>query len=576
MLSLIRSYLKGSALLCALLAPVCMFAEVLMDLQQPTLMARIIDLGIRAGDANYVLRTGAIMLLCALGGLLGGAGCSILATYASLHCGANLREDLFAKIQNLSFPELDHLETSSLVTRLTNDVVQIQDMVLLLLRTMTRSPMLCIGGILMSFLLDARLAIILCAALPVLIACTLVIVRRTIPLYAKLQQALDQVNTSTREDLLGIRVVKAFTLEQSQADLFQQANAQLARRGITAQRTTFLLMPLVTLVMNLSVIAVLWLGGGLHRTGTLDTGKIMAFVNYMIQITNALMMMVNFMVSFSRAQASSQRVRQVLAATPSVTAPSRPIRPAGHDLELSHVSFRYHTGKPVLQDITFTVHAGEKLGIIGATGSGKSTLAALMARLYDPDEGSITIGGVPLSRISLEELRHTVGLVFQQSLLFSGTVAENLRYGAPDASDEILWQACEAADAADFLQKAPEKLVGPVEQRGKNFSGGQRQRLCIARTLVQRPQILLLDDTTSAVDLVTEARLMASLRRYMAGSTIVMIAQRISSIMDCDTILLLDSGRLIAQGSHKKLLETCSAYRSLAVSQLGEEVLRHA
>lgn len=575
MLKLIRQYLRGAAIACAILAPLSMLVEVFMDLQQPAFMSNIIDIGVANGDLAYVLSTGGRMIGCALLGVLGGAGCSVLSSYASLRVGSALRESLFAKIQTLSFAEIDRLETSSLITRMTNDVSQVQNMVASILRMLVRSPMLCIGGIIMAFRLSPRLALILCVALPILFASALFIMKKAIPLYTHVQARLDGVNTVMRENLLGVRVVKAFTMESQQFARFEKANDALTGDSIRAQRTTFLLMPTVTLIMNLSVVAVLWFGGNMEISGSLPTGRIIAFVNYTVQISNALVMLVNFIMNVSRAQASAARIQAVLDTQPTILQPEAPRLPAVGEIAFAHVGFRYDTGGYVLRDLSFTIRPGERVGIIGATGCGKSTLVSLIPRLYDVTEGNIRIGGVDVREIPLDVLRQKVGIVMQNSLLFSGTVAENLRYGDEGATDETLWMAAQAAEAAAFLRERPEGLESPVEQRGRNFSGGQKQRLSIARTLLQAPEVLILDDATSAVDLATEARLHQAIRTLRGQATTLLIAQRIAAIMDCDTILVLEGGALLDQGRHEELMARCELYRSIAVSQLGEEVLQH-
>ena len=548
-----------------------------MDLQQPTLMSHIVDYGVAKGDLAYVLSTGLRMIIYAVIGLAGGAGCSVLAVYASVNMGGEMRRNLFARIQTLSFAELDELKTASLITRMTNDVMQVQTMFMMMLRMMVRSPLLCIGGIIMALMLSPKLAIVLCVVLPVLVVFTMIVITKTVPMFTRLQSHIDRINTVMRENLLGVRVVKAFTMESRQYDRFTKVNNELTDTGIRAQSATFLLMPIVTLLMNLSVVAILWYGGNLESAGKLEAGKIMAFVNYMIQITNSLVNLVNTIINFSRAQASVKRIEGVFAARPSITEPEKPLVPEGYDIEFSHVSFRYGSGDYVLKDISFTLKHGQKVGIIGTTGCGKSTLVSLIPRLYDVNEGSICIGGVDVRDIPVALLRKKVGVVLQESLLFSGSVGENLRYGNPDAADETVHAAAAVSEAEEFIARLPDQLETHVEQRGRNFSGGQKQRLSIARTLLQRPEILILDDSTSAVDLATEAKMQASIRTSMAGSTIILIAQRISTVMDCDLILVLnESGRLAAAGDHRQLMVSSELYHAIAVSQLGEEAAVYA
>lgn len=571
MLSLIVKNLRGVAVAAAIFAPLCMVVEVFADLQQPRLMAEIIDIGVASRDLNYVLQAGGRMVLFAFTGLLGGIGCSVLATYASTRMAAALRQAQFQKVQSLSFGEIDTFETSSLITRLTNDVSQVQQLLGILLRGV-RAPLLCIGGIVMAFLLSPDLALILCLSVPILALGVFSVISRTIPLYDKVQIELDNINAVMRENLLGIRVVKALTLEKRRFAHFTMVNKFLMGNSIRAQTMAFLLMPLVMLVMNLSVVAVLWFGGGMAVSGTLPAGKIMAFVNYMVQISNALVMLAASLVMVSRATASGRRILEVLAARPSVTEPQNPAYPADAGITFEDVSFCYPGGDCVLQDLSFAIPSGGKIGLIGATGSGKSTLAALIARLYDVTTGVVRVGGEDVRNIPLSTLRHMVGLVLQDSLLFSGTVAGNLRYGDESATDGQLWEALDAAQA-EFVAELPEKLESRVEQRGTNFSGGQKQRLNIARTLLRKPEICILDDSASALDLATEARLRETVSRWTGPGTLLVVSQRISSLMDCDSILVLDGGKLAGHGPHRELLRESTLYRSIAVSQLGEEVL---
>jgi ATP-binding cassette subfamily B protein len=587
MIRLIRGHLKGAALFFAILAPLSMLVEVFMDLQQPTLMSSIIDQGVAAGDLDYVLRTGGRMILYAFTGLLGGAGCSICTGFAGLRLGQRVRSRLFSHIFTFSGAEVDRLEPSGLITRLTSDVSQVQEMLMMLLRGMSRAPMTFFGGIIMAFLLSPRLALIICAALPLLLICAVVVIRSTVPMYTTVQQRMDRLNTNMRENLLGVRVVKSFNLENRQIEQFEEANSAYAEANIKAQKTTFLLMPIVTLVMNLSVVAVLWMGGLMQIEGALPMGKIMAFVNYMVQITHSLVMLVSASLSISRARASAVRILSVLDTPPSVNEAPSPRLPLGADLVFDNVSFGYGGAanpltEKALSGISVEIKEGRRIGIIGATGCGKSTFASLAARIYDPDRGSVRIGGVDIKEIPTVILRQKVGIVLQESLLFSGTVAENLAYGkigtpggspAGSPTEEELKQAVESAQAAEFLTALPAALDAPVAQRGRNFSGGQKQRLSIARSLLHNPDILIMDDSSSALDLVTEARLQEAIRKTRKGKTLITIAQRISSIMDCDEILVMDKGRIVEKGNHRRLMENDGIYRAIALSQLGEEAL---
>jgi len=577
MIKLVSRYLTGKARLFAFLAPLMMLLEVIMDLQQPAVMARIIDIGVARGDLSYVIACGLHMSWMAAAGFLGGAACSVFASYAAVDMGGRMRLGLFGKIQSLSFAEIDRFRTSSLITRLTNDVMQMQNMLTMMLRVMVRSPITFLGSIVMAFLLSPRLALLFAFVLPVVIVGIVTIIGKSVPAFALVQGCLDRVNTIMRENLLGIRVVKAFTLEGPQADRFDLANANLTAASVRSQNITFLLMPLVNLVMNLSVVAVLWFGGKMVLGKSLEIGKIMAFINYLVQITHSLVMAVNLVVNISRAGASSGRISEVLDVRPGIVEPRTPRTPVRWDIEFRDVYFAYiKGGKPVLQDLSFRVESGTTLGIIGATGSGKSTLASLIPRLYDPGSGKILIGGIDIRDLSLEELRRRIGFVMQESVLLSGDIEGNLRFGNGAATVADIERASRDAQAFDFITALPFSFENRVEQRGRNFSGGQRQRISIARTLLRDPEILILDDSTSSIDLGTESRLKSALAARMKGKTVIMIAQRISAVMGMDRIIVLDFGRMVDLGTHAELLGRCDLYRSIAVSQLGSEALAHA
>lgn len=577
MFQLIKKNLKGMALIYSLLAPLLMLIEVFMDLQQPRLMANIVDIGVQNRDSGYILSTGFKMVLCAFAGLIGGAGCGVIASFASMMLAGSLREELFHKIQSLSYTEIDRFKTSSLITRLTNDVTQIQNMFLMLLRGMVRSPLLCIGGIFMSFLLSPSLSIVFFIILPILITCVAFVMMRSVPLYTQMQFWLDKVNTVMRENLLGVRVIKAFNLEDKQNALFSNVNTEFTEKSIRAQNLTFTLMPIATLVMNLSVVAILWFGGNMVVSENIETGKIMAFVNYLVQITNSLIMLVNMIINISRAQASAGRIKEVLVCEASIKECNSPVLPKNYDIEFKNVSFRYgESGEYVLKDLSFLFKEGQTVGIIGATGSGKSSVVSLIPRLYEATCGQVMIGGCDVKDMPVQHLRSSIGIVLQENILFHGTIKENMNFGNEEADEAEIWDGLQAAQAEDFIQALPYKLQSQVEQRGKNFSGGQKQRLSIARTLLKKPKILIFDDSTSAVDLSTEARLQFEIAKKMKENTVIVIAQRISGVMDADTILMLDHGSVIAKGTHKELLQSNEVYRNIAVSQLGKEVLLNA
>ena len=578
MIRLVLGHLKGPARTFALAAPFMMLIEVFMDLQQPTFMARIIDVGVANRDLRYVLSTGLAMVLMAATGFIGGALCSLFAARAAVSVGGEIREGLFRKVQSLSCADVDGFRTSSLVTRCTNDVMQVQGMVMMLLRGMVRTPLLLVGSVVMAFLLSPSLSAIFLLALPFVLGCMALVMWKSASLFSKAQAGLDTVNTIMRENLLGVRVVKAFSLESLQEGRFGSSNRELTEANIRAQDVTFLLMPAVMLAMNACIVAVLWFGGGMVKAGSLEIGKVMAFINYLVQITNSVIMAANLVINLSRAIASSTRINEVLDSEPSLPPPAgKAAAPAGFDVEFRDVTFAYGGAREAaLRDISFRLAEGESLGIIGATGSGKTSLASLLPRLYDASSGRVLVGGADVRDWDLAALRRTVALVTQESLLFSGTVESNLRYGRAEADSGELEGALADAQALDFVRGLSEGQGAPVEQRGRNFSGGQKQRLSIARALVHEARILALDDSTSAVDLGTESRLRAALAERERGRTVVVIAQRVSAIMGCDRILVLDFGRMSALGSHDELLRSSAIYRSIVASQLGEEAVAHA
>ena len=575
MIKLLR-YLKGSAILYAILAPLFMLVEVSMDLMLPTMLSNIIDIGITNGDTTYVWMTGAKMIGFAVIGLIGGVGCSIFSTIAAVNLGQNLRDGLFATIQSLSFLELDHFKTSSLITRLTNDITQIQTMVMMGLRILVRAPLLCIGGILMAYRLSSDLSGIFVITIPVILIFVAIVMSRSFPLFKSMQEKIDKVNNVMRENLLGVRVIKAFTIEHKQKDRFNEANDDLMNQSIRAQKLMIILNPVVMLVVNFSIVAVLWYGGFLVKAGVLETGKIMAFINYLTQIMMSLMMVIMISMNFSRAKASADRINEVLMTESSIQDSKSPEVIDQYDIEFKDVSFKYHDhSEEVLTDLSFKIKQGDRVGIIGGTGAGKSSLVQLIPRLYDVSSGEVLIGGRNVKEVSLHELRDKIGVVLQESILFSGTIESNIKFGYHDATDEELDQAARDAQAMEFIQLKESGYQTEVEQRGKNLSGGQKQRVSIARTLFRIRKFLFLDDSSSALDMATERQLQEAIKEQMTGSTVIMIAQRISAVMDANQIIVLDQGHISGIGTHEELLKTNEIYRSIAISQLGEEAVHH-
>lgn len=570
-------YIKGSAIIYTILAPLMMFIEVIMDLNQPKLMSDIIDIGVANGDITYVLNVGFKMIVVAFIGILGGMLCGVFSTLASMNMGKNMRQGLFNKIQSLSFSEIDQFKTSSLITRLTNDVTQVQNMVMMALRGMVRSPLICLGGIIMSLSISVKLSMIFLVVIPLIILSVTVITAKSTPFFTAMQKKIDNVNLVMRENLLGVRVVKAFAIEDKVKERFSYANDDLMSTSIKAQSVTILLWPLVTLIMNLSVVAILWFGGNYVNKGSLEIGKIMAFINYLVQIMSSLNMLVMIIINFSRAKVSASRINEVLDVESSITDKEDAKKINKFNIDFKDVYFKYNKdGDYVLKGISFKAEEGEKIGIIGATGSGKSTLISLIPRLYDTSSGTVMIGNEDVKNLKINELRSLIGVVLQDTTLFSGSIEDNLKFGKEDATEEMMISSVKDAQAFEFINANNEGFNREVGQRGKNLSGGQKQRISIARTLIKNPKILILDDSSSALDMATEAKLQKSIKNGMKNSTVFLIAQRISAVKDSDKIIVLDNGEIVAIGNHEELIKECDIYRSIAISQLGEEVVSNA
>lgn len=567
-------YIKGSAIIYVILAPLMMFIEVIMDLNQPKLMSDIIDIGVANGDISYVLNIGFKMIVVAMLGILGGMLCGLFSTLASMKMGKNMRQGLFDKIQSLSFSEIDKFKTSSLITRLTNDVTQVQNMVMMALRGMVRSPLICLGGIIMSLTISIKLSIIFLVVIPLIVVSVILITSKSIPFFIEMQKKIDNVNLVMRENLLGVRVIKAFVIEDKMRRRFSSANDELMDISIKAQSVTILLWPLVTLIMNLSVVAILWFGGNYVNNGSLEIGKIMAFINYLVQIMSSLNMLIMSIINFSRAKVSADRINEVLDVESSIKDREDADKISKFDVEFKDVYFKYNKDSEyVLKGISFKASEGEKIGIIGPTGSGKSSLISLIPRLYDATSGSVMIGNKDVRNLKINDLRKIIGVVLQDTTLFSGSIADNLRFGMEDANEEMMDSATKDAQAFEFITSSNEGYNREVGQRGKNLSGGQKQRVSIARTLIKNPKILILDDSSSALDMATEAKLQNSIKNRVKDATVFLIAQRISAVIDSDKIIVLDNGEIVAIGTHKELIKNCEIYRSIAISQLGEEVV---
>ncbi|MBZ4645719.1 MAG: ATP-binding cassette, subfamily multidrug efflux pump [Clostridiales bacterium] len=560
-----------------LLAPLLMLVEVVCDLLQPTLMSRIVNIGVGSGDAGYIIKTGTLMLGIALLGMAGGIGCTIFAVIASQNFGTDLRADLFQKIQSFSFANLDKLKTESLITRLTNDVMQVQHVVLMMLRILVRAPLLFVGGIVMAVAINPVLACISLAVIPVMIGILAFVITKSFPLFAAVQEKLDRVNRVMRENLTGVRVVKAFVRSDYEISRFGKANDELMEITVKASRFVGMTMPIIMLLMNTGVVAVTWLGGYRVNSGNIQVGHVIALINYIMQILFALMMSTMMLMSATRAKASADRIIEVLDMELDIGNDSEACRnvvKAGR-VEFKHVSFRYEgtSGADVLQDVSFTANPGETIAILGATGAGKSTLINLIPRFYDATEGRILIDGVDVRDMEPQYLRSIISVVLQESILFSGTIRDNIRWGRKDATEEEVVEAAKAAQAHDFIMGFPHGYDTVLGQRGVNLSGGQKQRLSIARALLKKPLILIMDDSTSAVDLETESRIQASLKELMKNTTCFIIAQRINSVVEADKIIVLENGRVADIGSHGDLMRSSRVYQEIYRSQTGEEAV---
>jgi ATP-binding cassette, subfamily B, multidrug efflux pump len=568
-----------------LAALACLSVESVCDLLQPTIMARIVDSGVAAGNIGLVLQYGLRMLAVAGVGALGAAGRNIIASIVSYRFGARLRADLFRRVTSFSFEELDSFDTASLITRQTNDVTQVQTFVNGVMRIFAKAPILAIGGLTMAVILEPGLSIVLVVAVPVAAALIVINLVTGFPRFRRVQEGLDGVNSVTREYLGGIRVVKAFGQERREGRRFAGANAELTGASTVALRAMALFGPAITLVINLGIVAVLWIGGIRVAASSLQVGKIIAFINYMTQILFSLNMISMIFTSFVRARASWERVRAVLRkpgkellpvaepGTPPIAATAGSA--SGTSVSFRGISFAYPgaRGRLVLENVDLECGPRQITAIIGSTGSGKSTLAALVPRFYDPSSGTISVGGVDVREIDLPELRRRIALVPQKTVLFTGTIAENLRWGREDATDAELREACRRAQAHAFVTGFPEGYSTLLGQGGLSLSGGQKQRLAIARALVREPEVLILDDCTSSVDSLTEAEILKEIRGAAAGLTCMLITQRISAAAAADWVLVLEDGKTVGSGRHQELLRECEVYRDICVAQLGREAV---
>lgn len=558
----------------AVLAPVLMLIEVVCDLLQPNLLAKIVDQGIAYGNISLIIQTGLTMIGVAIIGMIGGFGCTIAASIASQNAGTDIRYELFTKVQSFSFSTFDRFSSSSLLTRLTNDVVQVQNLIMMLLRIFVRAPLLCLGGIVMAVSLNAKLSLILVVIIPVVGITLYIIMKKGLPLFTKVQVKLDRVNQVVQENLSAMRVVKAFVREKKEKKRFHTANKDLRDMNVKAFKLMVITMPIMMLCVNLSVVAILWFGGIQVNAGAMQVGQIMAYINYMTQILIALMMITFLLLYYSRAQASANRINEVLETKIDIVNISNPIfAPIEKgSVQFDSVSFHYQQSPPLLKDISFSVQEGETVGVIGGTGSGKTTLLQLIPRLYEVSGGSIFIQDQNIKNYDLKTLRQSIGFVLQNTILFSGTILENLKWGNQEATIQEVEEVCRIAQAHDFIQQFPQGYNTMLGQKGVNLSGGQKQRIAIARALLKKPVILLLDDSTSAVDTATEAKIQKNLKSYLRSTTTFIVAQRVNSIMNADKIIVLEEGRIASMGNHPSLMKESMLYQEIYRSQIQEGV----
>lgn len=561
-----------------LLAPLLMVVEVSMDLLQPRLMASIIDEGVMAGNLALIRSTGLKMLLVAFIGLLGGIGCTVFASYASVHFAADLREDLYERVQSFAFKQLDRFSGGQLVTRLTNDVTQLQLFVEMVLKIFVRSPLLTIGSLMMAIMISPKLALILAGSIPLLIITLFLLIRFAFPLFSKVQGRLDGVNNVLQENLRGMRLVKAFVREDFERKKFNDYNHDYTRFAVKAFRIMAINMPVMMLIMNITIVIVLWFGAGQTWSGSLPVGELVAFINYVTQILFSLLMAGMLMMAVSRAKASADRVNEVLATESERKAPTMKTleNMKGH-ITFENVSFAYEKDQEmILNDISFEAKPGETLAILGAAGTGKTTLINLIPGLYESLKGIVSIDGKNVLDIPFDELRKHIGLVLQETVLFSGTIHDNISFGKPDATREEVEIVARAAQAHEFISKMPQNYETILGQRGVNLSGGQKQRIAIARALLLHPAVLILDDSTSAVDVKTESVIQQALKKDWQHCTNILIAQRISSVVDADHIIVLEDGKIAAEGNHDDLLAESLIYQEIYASQQREEDILYA
>lgn len=559
-----------------IIGPILMIVEVVGEVLLPKFMANIINIGAANHDVPYIISMGAVMVLTALFMMAGGVGGAYFAAKAAISFSADLRSDTFQKVQQFSFANLDQYSTGSLVTRLTNDVTQVQNLINMALRMMLRAPGMLIGALIMAFMMNAELAFVILVVIPVLVLLIGLVIKTAFPRFNMMQKKLDALNSNIQEVLTNVRVIKSFVRGEYEEEKFARSNEELKESSLSAFNVVILNMPIMMLIMNLTTLGVVWFGGKQILAGTMPVGDLTAFTSYIVQILMSLMMLAMVLLQCSRAMASLHRITEVLDTKVTLTdegcaKPDKKVESG--KVEFKDVTFRYYkeNKEAVLSHISFQIESGKVLGIIGGTGSGKTTLVQMIPRLYDADQGEILVDDVNVKDYSLQNLRQGVGMVLQKNVLFSGSIMENLMWGDEEASQEEILQAARAAQADGFVSGFVKGYETELGQGGVNVSGGQKQRLCIARALIKKPKILILDDSTSAVDTATEAKIRESFGTTLKDTTKIVIAQRITSVMEADEILVMEEGQIVGKGSHEELLAGCQAYQEIYYSQMDKE-----
>lgn len=565
-------------MLFAILAPIFMCIEVAMDLLSPTIMQHIIDDGIANNDTAYVVKLGVLMLVTAVIGLIGGAGCTIYSTRAAVNFAADIRRDVFKMTERFSSNNMDNIGVGKLITIVTNDITAVQQALMMTLRVFVRGPLLFLGAVAIVWFTARELFPVLLVVIPILIVLIYFFSYKTGKLFAKVQKAMDKVNTKLQETFAGIRVIKAFDRQDYEIKGFKSVNEQLTKRNMSAEQVILTLMPVMLFIVNIGVVIGMWMGAIKVNEGTLQVGVILAFINYLTIIMNGLVSSSHVLMQITKSFTSAGRIQQVLETKIDITDPVKSVSDNDFkgEVEFKSVHFSYSkNGEYVLKDISFHVNSGETIGIIGSTGSGKSTLIKLLPRLYDPDLGEVLINGINIKEYSIEKLRGLIGFVPQKATLFAGSIEENIRFGKEEATLEDMKKAANSAAASEFIEKVDGQFTHELMQGATNLSGGQKQRLSMTRAFIRQPKILVLDDSTSAIDALSEVQVQQALGQYLSDTTVFIVSSKVSSIINADRILVMEDGMIVASGTHEELLESSEIYRSIYATQSGKGVLSY-